>query len=478
MMRIAEKHAWLRHMDFFLIDLVALYGSYITAFLLKFGNAGFVTDASWRIFSVTALLVDVILTLVISPYSGIFRRRYYEDVVRFIGFVLVNVVCVSVILYLFKLGAVYSRVVVILTYSFYYILALILKYIWKSLVRTGTVSTSFAASVRLLILTEPSRVQSTLENIVSSDTEVYVPVAVCLTGAGPFPEEIAGVPVAGGMENFAHYAVDHDIPSVFVDVRPGLVEKETYRYLAGSGISVHLAIEPMIGFETEQQAVDTVGIVKTVRLEEFSFSLRQSVYRVVKRLLDILFGGIGCLFLLPAMGLIKLAYLMDHDHAPILYSHMRVGQNGRSFKLYKFRSMCPDADEMLRQMLTEEHYRREWELNQKFENDPRITKVGRFIRKTSIDELPQLINVLKGDMSLIGPRPLIEGELEQHGGLKLYQKVKPGITGWWACNGRSNINYRERLELEYYYVKHYSLYLDLMCLFRTVLAVVSREGAQ
>ena len=114
--------------------------------------------------------------------------------------------------------------------------------------------------------------------------------------------------------------------------------------------------------------------------------------------------------------------------------------------------MVPNADEILKELLKNEAYRKEWEENQKFEHDPRITKAGQVLRKTSIDELPQLINVLTGDMSLVGPRPLVEGELEQHGGLKIYNKVKPGITGWWACNGRSNIDYRERLELEYYYV--------------------------
>ena len=140
--------------------------------------------------------------------------------------------------------------------------------------------------------------------------------------------------------------------------------------------------------------------------------------------------------------------------------------------------MVPDADEILKEMLKEEHYRKEWEENQKIENDPRITSIGRILRKTSIDELPQLLNVLKGDMSLVGPRPLVKGELEEHGGLKLYQRVKPGITGWWGCNGRSNIDYRERLDLEYYYVKHCSLYLDLLCVFRTVLAVIKKDGAQ
>ena len=128
--------------------------------------------------------------------------------------------------------------------------------------------------------------------------------------------------------------------------------------------------------------------------------------------------------------------------------------------------MVPNAGEVLVELLKDEKYRAEWEANQKFKNDPRITKVGNFLRKTSIDELPQLMNVFVGDMSLVGPRPLVEGELADHNGLKLYQKVKPGLTGWWGCNGRSNINYKERLELEYYYVKHCSLYLDVICILR------------
>ena len=140
--------------------------------------------------------------------------------------------------------------------------------------------------------------------------------------------------------------------------------------------------------------------------------------------------------------------------------------------------MVSNADEILQEMLKDEKYRAEWENNQKFNEDPRITRVGRILRKTSIDEVPQFINVLFGDMSLVGPRPLVAGELEQHGGLKLYQKVKPGITGWWGCNGRSNIDYRERLELEYYYVKNCSLYLDAICIARTALAVLKKDGAQ
>ena len=140
--------------------------------------------------------------------------------------------------------------------------------------------------------------------------------------------------------------------------------------------------------------------------------------------------------------------------------------------------MVPDSDAQLKELLKQEEYRKQWEENQKIIDDPRITKVGKFLRKTSIDEMPQLINVFLGEMSIVGPRPLVVNELTIHEGLKLYQKVKPGITGWWGCNGRSNIDYRERLELEYYYVKNCSFYLDVLCVVRTFFAVLNREGAE
>ena len=116
---------------------------------------------------------------------------------------------------------------------------------------------------------------------------------------------------------------------------------------------------------------------------------------------------------------------------------------------------------------------------QKFENDPRITKIGNILRKTSLDEVPQFINILKGDMTMIGPRPLVPGELDSHNGNhEIYESVRPGITGWWACNGRSATTYEERLDLEYYYVKNRSLWLDIKCVFKTISAVICKKGAK
>lgn len=202
-------------------------------------------------------------------------------------------------------------------------------------------------------------------------------------------------------------------------------------------------------------------------------------YLFIKRTFDIICAIIGCLLMLPIAIIVKISYLLTGDFKSIFYQQKRVGKDGKLIGIYKFRSMVYNADEALKEMLKDPKYKKEWDENQKFENDPRITKVGNILRKTSLDELPQFINVLINDMSLIGPRPLVEGELDSHkGNHELYESVKPGITGWWACNGRSATTYKKRLELEYYYVKNRSLLLDIKCIFKTIEAVIFKTGAK
>ena len=204
-------------------------------------------------------------------------------------------------------------------------------------------------------------------------------------------------------------------------------------------------------------------------------------YKTIKRIFDIICAVFGLVFLLPIALIIKISYIINKDFSSIFYSHNRVGKNGKIFKLYKFRSMVTNADEVLNDLLkNDKNARDEWNKYQKLSNDPRITKIGKIIRKLSLDELPQFINILKGDMSMIGPRPLVIGELDLHNGdHSIYESVKPGITGWWACNGRSDIeDYNERLNLEYYYVKHKGIKMDIKCIFKTITAVLSRNGAK
>ena len=210
-----------------------------------------------------------------------------------------------------------------------------------------------------------------------------------------------------------------------------------------------------------------------------SISISKYIYLFIKRLFDIICSLIGCIFLIPIAFIVKICYLLSGDTHPIIYSHTRIGKNGRPFKLYKFRSMVPNADEVLKELLKQDKYKEEWDKNHKLDKDPRITKIGNILRKTSLDEVPQFINVLIGDMSMIGPRPLIRGELDQHKGNHLiYESMRPGITGWWACNGRNDIKYEDRLELEYYYINNCSILLDIKCIMKTINAVVFRRGAK
>lgn len=209
-------------------------------------------------------------------------------------------------------------------------------------------------------------------------------------------------------------------------------------------------------------------------------SQEKYLYYGVKRVFDIMVALIACLFLLPITIVIKIATLLSGDTHSIFYSQERIGKDGKIFRIYKFRSMVPNADKILEKTLEMDKVaKEEWKKYQKLSNDPRITKIGKIIRKTSLDEFPQFINVLKGDMSMIGPRPLVEGELDSFfGNHDIYESVKPGITGWWACNGRSATTYADRLNLEYYYVRNQSLSLDVKCIFKTIAEVFLERGAK
>ena len=208
---------------------------------------------------------------------------------------------------------------------------------------------------------------------------------------------------------------------------------------------------------------------------------RNVFYMFIKRGFDIICGMFGTVLLIPITLAVVIARVITKEmDGPIFYDQIRIGKNGKHFKIYKFRTMVIDADEILKKYLDEnEEERKEFEANQKLENDPRITKLGNFLRKTSIDEFPQFINILKGDMSLIGPRPIVDREVPLFGkNMKIVHSVKPGLTGYWGVNGRSNTTYDERVEMETYYAKNISFKLDVKIFFATIVQVLKREGAK
>lgn len=208
---------------------------------------------------------------------------------------------------------------------------------------------------------------------------------------------------------------------------------------------------------------------------------RKTVYSIIKRTIDIIVGLIGTIALIPLTVIIYIARVINHENkGPIFYKQLRIGKNGKYFEIYKYRSMIVGADKILKTYLDEhEDAKREFEENHKLDNDPRITKVGKILRKTSLDEFPQFINVLIGNMSLIGPRPIVDDEIEKYGKNKdKFLSVKPGITGYWAAYGRSNTSYNKRIKQELYYVDNFSFKLDAKIFFKTISAVCKKEGAK
>jgi Undecaprenyl-phosphate galactose phosphotransferase WbaP len=196
-----------------------------------------------------------------------------------------------------------------------------------------------------------------------------------------------------------------------------------------------------------------------------------------KRFIDVFGSSTLLILLLPI--LIVIGFVVAKDGGNAIFGHERVGRGGRSFKCLKFRSMVMNADTVLAELLAKDPLaREEWNRDFKLKNDMRITRIGRILRRTSLDELPQLWNVLRGDMSLVGPRPIVEKELSRYGqDAHYYLKVKPGMTGLWQVSGRNNIDYATRVSLDVSYVKERSILLDVTILIRTFKVVFEKDGA-
>lgn len=208
--------------------------------------------------------------------------------------------------------------------------------------------------------------------------------------------------------------------------------------------------------------------------------VRKNIYFAVKRIFDIFVGLIGTILLIPMAIIIKIAYMISGDFYPILFKQARIGKNGKTIYIYKFRSMVPNADEILYDLMKKDKkVKEEYQKNKKLKDDPRITKVGRVIRHASIDEFPQFINVLKGDMSVVGPRPYLHRELKDMG--RFYDRIitcRPGVTGYWQVNGRSNTDFKTRLKMDNFYCQNQGFKFDVKLFIKTFETVLGMDGAK
>ena len=226
---------------------------------------------------------------------------------------------------------------------------------------------------------------------------------------------------------------------------------------------------------TSEKVASNVSALKLPAKKYKEFFEENVQYKLVKRITDIVLSFISLVVLLPVFAVIALAIKLE-SKGPVFFKHTRIGKNGKIIKIYKFRSMVENAEDLIQQFTKEQM--KEYEENYKLSDDPRITKVGKILRKTSLDELPQLINILKGDLSIIGPRPVVANELKKYGtNIKKFLSVTPGLTGYWAANGRSCTSYEQRMQMELYSIDNLSLKMDVKVFLKTIVAVIKRKGA-
>lgn len=216
--------------------------------------------------------------------------------------------------------------------------------------------------------------------------------------------------------------------------------------------------------------------VQTTEEKEDTSKRNRRAYFVAKRVLDVVLASVGLVISLIPMACIAFMVRLESP-GPAIYIHNRIGKNGKPIGLLKFRSMLLNAEDMIESFTPEQ--RAEWEANFKLENDPRITRIGKFLRRSSLDELPQLLNIIRGDLSIVGPRPVVTKELERYGTNKdKFLSVIPGLTGYWQAYARSDCSYEQRMEMELYYVDNASFWWDLKIMFATVGTVLRGKGAK
>lgn len=228
--------------------------------------------------------------------------------------------------------------------------------------------------------------------------------------------------------------------------------------------------------EDLSEFIDTLKDSEEIKVKKASIT-----YIILKRIVDIVAGIVGTLLLIPitlVVWIMRIAF--KENDGPLFFEQIRIGKNGKQYRMYKYRTMVMNADEKLYEYLEKNpEAKKEYKKYKKLKNDPRITKLGNILRKTSLDEFPQFINVLKGEMSLVGPRPYLYREKEDLGGyyFDIITKVKPGITGYWQVNGRNDVDFEERAYMDTYYIERRGILLDLKIILKTFLKIFKREGA-
>lgn len=400
------------------------------------------------------------------------RAQFWQIIQKLFTTSCYAITSIIILLYIARIAGSTSRMFIAVFWLLSFILLVIFRYILKKILEKYQL-----LQIPVLIIGAGKTAELLVQGI-KNDAGMGYKIIGLLEDNQVEKGILENYPVLGKFSDAEQVITKYNINHVFI-AAPGLEQGKLTKLIykvqplvKGMGVIPNLVGVPMGGIEAESLFNEKLMLL---RLKN---NLARPINRWIKTIFDYVLTITGTIAISPILIVIAL-WIYKDSPGPVIFKHRRIGRNGKEFNCYKFRSMCVDAKEKLEQLLkTDPEAKAEWEKDFKLKNDPRITKSGAFLRKTSLDELPQIFNVLKGEMSLVGPRPIIRDEMIRYGEyINDYLMVKPGITGMWQVSGRSDIDYAERVLLDSWYTRNWSVWLDITLLFKTFKVVLLRKGA-
>ena len=432
------------------------------------GNHGL--HISWLNFWVVFPLLYLIFLNIEQLYNR--RAQFWQIIQKLFITSCYAVTSIIILLYIARIAASTSRMFIAVFWILSFVLLVIFRYIVKKILEKYQL-----LQIPVLIIGAGKTAELLVQGI-KNDAGMGYKIIGLLEDNKVEKGILENYPVLGKFSEAEQVIAKYNINHVFI-AAPGLEQGKLTKLIykvqplvKSMGVIPNLVGVPMGGIEAESLFNEKLMLL---RLKN---NLARPINRWIKTIFDYVLTITGTIAISPILIVIAL-WIYKDSPGPVIFKHRRIGKNGKEFNCYKFRSMCVDAKERLEQLLKiDPEAKAEWEKDFKLKNDPRITRSGAFLRKTSLDELPQIFNVLKGEMSLVGPRPIIRDEMARYGEyINDYLMVKPGITGMWQVSGRSDTNYKQRVQLDSWYVRNWSVWLDLMLLWRTSKTVFLCKGA-
>ena len=466
------KQMQLQNFFIFIIDCICILISYVIASYIRFGNL-------WGGYSRAIVLIRLgilffsitIIYFIFNPNRNFFQRQAKQELFSVIKNTLFLGAIVTMVAFLMQDAQDYSRLVYLYFCCIYVATSCVCHQLYKRYMID--IYSKGIGTRNILILTTEDRAKGLCENIQENNSWNINIKGLILVDDNTLPE-ISGIPVVCDYSDMMEYVKKNVVDEIFIHLSSQikLPIKKIIKELETMGITVNLYINVFDMEITAQRELERIGNYYAVSFAPKIRSFKQIFF---KRVMDIL-GSVVGLMITAVVTVFLAPVLLAESPGPLFFSQIRVGKNGRRFRIYKFRSMYMDAEKRKKELMSQNEMEG---FMFKMENDPRVTKVGKFIRKTSIDELPQFWNILKGEMSLVGTRPPTEEEFLQYEGYhKRRLSTTPGLTGLWQVSGRSNTkNFEEIVAMDIEYIDNWSLKEDIIILFKTIGVVLKGKGA-